>query len=349
MNNVNDIQPMQISTKGVVWPNEVTQVPPELFSSSPGFLMAGGFLVPTKSNGGIWYVNTSSADSLQTPPLMLTTEDPGWFYHRAVFADLTGDGKLDIVSCRANKPLIGSGQGQLVLLTQSDAESDHWTEIALSKGCDIFFAVEDLNGDGKLEIVAAEFFGKQLTLYWTENANGDWTDTASIHSRALDTDCGALFDIEIVDLNNDGKKDFLVTNHQETDANPAPSVFAYEMPSNIFTDNFVRHTLASGFVVLKSGPNQAAPGNAQTFFPTSPAPVNQKPWIALSGDGSEKAYIMQPNSSDPSDWAYTLTTLETTTNTIGKLAVADVNNDGYVEVFVPAYEANSIAVFTFAP
>jgi hypothetical protein len=39
----------------VVWPNEVTPVPPALFGGREGVVVAGGFLVPGKSNGGLWF------------------------------------------------------------------------------------------------------------------------------------------------------------------------------------------------------------------------------------------------------------------------------------------------------
>ena len=54
---------------------------------------------------------------------------------------------------------------------------------------------------------------------------------------------GAPFDVQYVDLNNDGKKDLLATNHEH--AADESAVFAYEVPENWQTDPWTRHVLAT--------------------------------------------------------------------------------------------------------
>ena len=41
----------------LVWPNTVTDAPVSVFGK-PGIVAAGGFLVPGKNNGGIWFSET---------------------------------------------------------------------------------------------------------------------------------------------------------------------------------------------------------------------------------------------------------------------------------------------------
>ena len=53
--------------------------------------------------------------------------------------------------------------------------------------------------------------------------------------------------VEIVDLNDDGSKDLLVTNHV---GDGGGSVFGYE---NILDGEFKRHTLTTDFPVTESG------------------------------------------------------------------------------------------------
>ena len=58
---------------------------------------------------------------------------------------------------------------------------------------------------------------------------------------------GKPFDIELHDLNNDGKLDLLATNHENDDK---AAVFGYEIPADL-TSKWKRHTLYSGFKTLQ--------------------------------------------------------------------------------------------------
>lgn len=54
-------------------------------------------------------------------------------------------------------------------------------------------------------------------------------------------------------------------------------------------------------------------------------------------------------SEDPHNWRYTKTTIhDAGAGTVGEIAAADVNNDGFLEVFIPAYNKNEVVVYTFA-
>lgn len=48
-----------------------------------------------------------------------------------------------------------------------------------------------------------------------------------IHSRVVDNNAGALFDVEVNDLNGDGKQDLLVVSNGNNG-----SVLAYEIPND---------------------------------------------------------------------------------------------------------------------
>ena len=59
--------------------------------------------------------------------------------------------------------------------------------------------------------------------------------------------------------------------------------------------------------------------------------------------------MYEANSENANDWSYTKTTIhDAGDGTVGEVAAADVNNDGSLEVFVPAYNKNEIVVYTFA-
>jgi len=118
----------------IPWPNEITKVPtntiqryddskshvrhqykhkqPFLHDSSDdeingsftqdALLVADGFLVPGKDRGGIYVVNNPGREQTEWSfPLTDPYSTDRWFYHKAIWVDLTGDGRLSILTARA--------------------------------------------------------------------------------------------------------------------------------------------------------------------------------------------------------------------------------------------------------
>ena len=98
--------------------------------------------------------------------------------------------------------------------------------------------------------------------------------------------------------------------------------------------------------MTEPGSNQASPGGAVAFWPEDSMQNKTKPWILLSGDGSQDAYLLVPSEED---WSYSITTVLEGHATVGQITVADVNGDGYVEFFVPLWDSGLIYGYTFAP
>ncbi len=120
---VASLVPEQLDDGGLLtWPNNVQAAP------MGGFVVGDGFLPPGRSNGGVYWfpagykvprgphgsLRRQSDRYQQSPPLALAPPRPGWFYHQTRFIDLNGDGRQDIITARAHKPLFGAGQGELV-------------------------------------------------------------------------------------------------------------------------------------------------------------------------------------------------------------------------------------------
>eukprot|EP01095_Lingulamoeba_sp_RSL-Kostka_P010503 TRINITY_DN3806_c0_g1_i2.p1 TRINITY_DN3806_c0_g1~~TRINITY_DN3806_c0_g1_i2.p1 ORF type:complete len:146 (+),score=53.26 TRINITY_DN3806_c0_g1_i2:985-1422(+) len=140
--------------------------------------------------------------------------------------------------------------------------------------------------------------------------------------------------------------DLLASNHQHEALQSA--VFGYEIPQNWKTDDWKRHVLSTNITTRKKGDNQASPGLALAFHPSKET-SKMKPLIAFGGDGSEESYLLTPVSQDPNDWSYTRQVMITTGCTVGQIAIEDINNDGYVELFIPAYENGVVSAFSFSP
>ena len=74
-------------------------------------IIPSGFLVPTKGEGALTIFDLSAGGGDSDRPYQVTSASDGtWFYHRAVWLDMNGDGRTDIVTCRANKPLFGKSK-----------------------------------------------------------------------------------------------------------------------------------------------------------------------------------------------------------------------------------------------
>ena len=65
--------------------------------------------------------------------------------------------------------------------------------------------------------MASQFFSKELTYSWEGG------------SRVIDDTLGAVFDLEIVDLNRDGQPELLATYHE---GGGKGAVFTYEIPAD---------------------------------------------------------------------------------------------------------------------
>jgi hypothetical protein len=316
--------PIETLTDDVVWPNEAAPAPADL-AGPDAWIVSGGFLVPTKT-GAISLVAPGK------PARALTKSKGGWFYHRTLWRDMDGDGRADLLTARATKPVFGSSRGELLWLRRPAKATDPWQETVIGEGPDVHFQLADLDGDGREEILASEFFAKRFSIWWSEG--NAW------RSRVLDTSCGAAFDLELADLNGDGRRDVVLTNHEADDKAGA---FAYEVPADWRVAPWPRHTLTSGIKTIQKGPGAGSPGAPLVLAGMGPG---GKPLVLLAGDGSQRVHLLVPQSGARADWTYTREDVADLGCTVGQLATGDIDSDGRPEIFAPAYDRDKIHVFT---
>jgi hypothetical protein len=320
----------ELVTDAVLWPNEVQPLDASIFGEA-GLLIPSGFMVPLKSTGALSFLDSGGL-------LTKITEDKfGYFYHRALPVDLTGSGHADILTARAFIPPVGPADGELVLLRRPQHPLEQvWPDLVLAKGPDIHFRVAKNPADGSLVVVTAEFSRRCVALYWLERG--------AVQSRVIDNTLGAAFDLEFADLNNDGELDLLVTKHESKAEKSA--VYAYSLPHDYKTGPWVRHILLSNIETRQKGIGAASPGAAKAFYPEVGNPGGKKPWIVVSGDGSQRVHLLRPQSEDSADWNYAETILLDSDSTVGEPLVADFDHDGFADIAVPLYDDNLVRFFS---
>ena len=333
----------QILSSHFKWPNIVSIAPAEI---GEYLVVPDGFLVPLKRTGGLYLLKINCGGSANSTsmftdaePIEITSPKLSWFYHMVVWRDMNGDGLLDIITARAYEPLfVGKLSGQLIWLEQpkeSPLTNVPWVEHVLADGPETVFVLTDLDpNDDQYEVIAPQYFTEHLTLYVFGLSNN-----SLLYSRYLDESIGPAYMVELVDLNDDGRRDLLVTNHV---GGTGGSVYGYEIPTDVQNGEFKRHTLATDFPVTESGSNQFAPGFAYSFKPYTS--YVGRPYIFVAGDGSQK---LTPTNTD---FTYNKTVILSAEGVVGSIGFGNiVGEKGWNEFFIPDYDAGLIYAYTFGP
>jgi len=186
-------------------------------------------------------------------------------------------------------------------------------------------------------VFAAQFFTKTLAFYRVSTIDG-----TLVASRIIDdTNIDNAYSVALVDLNGDGQKQILTNNHEKNDN--LNGVFVYPLPADMMTGEWTKFTIADHFVNAWSLfiPNMS-PGFPYAVYPNGN--TNERAHILIAGDGDHKAHILAPvgdeNSFDYKDYM-----IVDANGTVGALAYADLDGDGFLEMYMPNYDKGYIEVF----
>ena len=254
-----------VTSTTILWPNEVNRVPARLLDAKitdidrnrtgwiedqDALLVADGFLVPGKDRGGIYVIRNPGNTAKEVTVRLTDCSAPQsrWFYHRAIWLDLTNDGRKSILTARCKistiiantNEFVTSGvsqQGELVWLecpqpyafdsngepiecdgSPFDPFLEHhlpWKEHKLADGPDVMFSVADFSTeDDTIEVISSEFFNQKVVLRSIKTG----LKPQVVFERTIDEECGPTFGSLLVDLDrNRGTKHAVINSGSTVD------------------------------------------------------------------------------------------------------------------------------------
>jgi hypothetical protein len=203
------------------WPNSISVIPQDVFPGINAIVVPDGFLPPGKTDGNIYVLKTD----LQSQEVLyqISPHKSGFFYHTGVWVDIDGDGRKDYLTARSNAQ---AGQGELVWYRHptDGLLTTPWPETVITKGPDVMFDLANVQGhDTSFIVFGAEFFNHKLSVYQIGKGDGKL-----MMSRVIDDSIDQVYSVKYMDIDNDGKYELLVNNH-ETD-NSKAAIFLYDVP-----------------------------------------------------------------------------------------------------------------------
>ncbi|HXO32734.1 MAG TPA: FG-GAP-like repeat-containing protein [Candidatus Acidoferrales bacterium] len=172
-------------------------------------------VVDQVSPGNVWTLLGNGDGTFQTPTSVALNGSAGYV---VVFADLNGDGLLDLADADYN-----TGQLTVYLATSATTYANSVSYATQGPG-PVYYACSitagDLTGDSKPEIVSANCSSDNLSVY-VNNGDGSFQN-AKYYNPALNTAGGTVADVypeavTIADVNGDGKADVISSNDDSSD------------------------------------------------------------------------------------------------------------------------------------
>lgn len=339
-------QPLMPPASGYKWPNEASvedidgDGDPDLFVPL-GFLACEANPLVGACGALVWLENTPGGWTIHE----LVPHGSQLFFHHVEFVDIDGDGIRDAITVGERKPSFGASVSK-VMWFKGTATGDRFdvTPFEIGEGLGSIPTAVDLDADGDLDLISAEFFHANAASFaWMENP-GDPSQPFTRHVIA--DDVGPSIQLTLVpDLYGDGVTRAIGSNHTNTTDNaslPESAVYVLDVPAPASVKTagpWPKVKISQGIVSAKSpmfGP-QAAPG----IFGTGDIDGDGDIDVLLSGDGDPHVYWLRQMGPGQ----FETHVLEPQLKQAGGMKVVDLNGDGKNELIVTGYEAGAVQVY----
>ncbi|MEI6125207.1 MAG: VCBS repeat-containing protein [Pseudomonadota bacterium] len=236
-------------------------------------------------------------------------------YFKVYTHDFNADGKQDIV--------VGGNKGAVMFLNPGapDQTGAVWTKVSLpaETGSSIF--LDDINNDGKIDIINSHTgFKPDYT------GNVSWLDVTNdagqvgFNRTMMDSGLVRAFDVNTFDVNEDGKKDVVVSCFQ------TPTIYWYEQPANS-GDPWIQHLITDTYdgTDLYTGDIDQ---DGKTDFIISGLFYDKISWFSYEWVNNQVVWTEH--------------ILDDTAVFPGDISLNDVDGDGRLDVVVTSMTANQI-------
>jgi len=234
-------------------------------------------------------------------------------YFKVYTMDADENGTQDIV--------IGGNRGAVLFLNpgNSDQPGAVWTKVPLPEGTGSSIYLDDMNNDGRIDVInshtgfSAE--GYVGTVSWIDVLSED--EQIVFNSTIIDPASIRAFDVNTIDVNEDGKKDVIVSSFQ------LPSIYWYEQPANS-GDSWIQHFVSNTYdgTDIYTGDID---NNGKTDLIVSGLFGNKISWFSYSGQALWTEHSLDNNISFPGD-----------------ISLNDIDGDGNLDVVVAGMGDNQL-------
>ncbi|MBV71040.1 MAG: hypothetical protein CMH52_06775 [Myxococcales bacterium] len=305
----------------------------------------GQMLPPAPCGGLFWFEQTPNGWVKHD----IVSEGSELFYHHGLLADIDNDGILDMVTVGERRYL--GADGRPVDDAQAKwfkgvptAERFETTPRAIGPGMGSLAELNDIDGDGDLDLISAEYFASfdQKSFAWYENvaapdannATGTWV------RHVIDDSVGPAIQMTMVpNFYGDGRTIAIGSNHtQTTGDNPQPwesAIFAYE-PAADPRQPWTRTQLSENIVSVPRA-NQAAPG----IFDAGDVDGDGDMDLLVSGDGDSRVFLLAQDENQ----GFTTWVLDENLPQAGAMKIVDLDNDGTNELIVTSFDNNVLYMY----
>ncbi|HUT76334.1 MAG TPA: FG-GAP-like repeat-containing protein [Polyangia bacterium] len=276
------------------------------------------------------------------------------FFHHGELADIDDDGIDDLV-------VVGEARISQILTSHDELEARWYkgTDTAdrfetdarvIGEGLGSMPQVFDLDDDGDLDVLSAEFFidtiFAQASFAWIEQvAAPDAENPAGVWTRhVIADDVGPSIQLALVpDLFGDGVLRAVGSNHTNvSNGEPESGIFVYEIPVDP-TDTPWDGTMISEGIVSVQG-SQFSPQAAPGIFGWGDIDGDGDLDLAVSGDGDKRAFVLEQTAPG----VFATHVLAAPFGQAGGMKITDLDGDGNAEIVATCYEENLVAIFEWS-